>query len=196
MSDRLLVVMALELESAGVFEGHGISVLHTGVGKLNAAYALTRHLTHLRAQGKPLPLVVNYGTAGSHRLKTGTLVASHRFVQRDMDVRGLGFRLGETPFESIPAELVFEPIFPELPQAICGSADRFEMLHDHDGPDVVDMEAYALAKVCHLEAARFGCVKFISDGANAEAAKDWKENVAAAAHAFLRLTHQLLGRLG
>lgn len=195
MSDRLLVVMALELESAGAFDGHGLSLLHTGVGKVNAAYALTRRLTELKLAGKAPQVVVNFGTAGSRRFEAGTLVACNRFVQRDMDVRGLGFALGETPFESVPPVLTFETLFPELPQATCGSADRFETVHDHDGTDVVEMEAYALAKVCHLEGMRFACVKFISDGADSDAAKDWQENVAVAAQAFLRMSHQLVAQL-
>jgi hypothetical protein len=37
-----LVVMALPLEAQGVFEQAGIAVLYTGVGKVNAAMALTR----------------------------------------------------------------------------------------------------------------------------------------------------------
>ncbi len=40
----ILIVMALEAESDGVFEAAGIPVLYCGVGKINAAIALTREL--------------------------------------------------------------------------------------------------------------------------------------------------------
>ena len=42
--------------------------------------------------------------------------------------------------------------------------------------DVVDMEAYALAKVCKLEDINFKCFKFISDNADKNASKDWVKN--------------------
>jgi adenosylhomocysteine nucleosidase len=78
--------MALEIESQGVFAQAGVPVLYTGVGKVNATYALTRRLADYRCAGRPLPHVVNFGTAGSRRFPLGALVGCHSFVQRDMDV--------------------------------------------------------------------------------------------------------------
>jgi adenosylhomocysteine nucleosidase len=52
---------------------------------------------------------------------------------------------------------------------------------------IVDMEAYALAKVCWKEQAQFGCAKYVTDGADHAAADDWQRNVHKAADAFLRL---------
>src|ERR1700730_13813286 len=120
-----LIVMALEVESQGMFERAGIPVLYTGLGKVNAALALMRALQAYRHAGQGLPLVLNFGTAGSHHLKSGSLVGCHRFVQRDMDVSGIGYPLGVTPFEDIPAQLEFPLLFGELPQALCGSGDSF-----------------------------------------------------------------------
>ena len=60
---------------------------------------------------EPAPLVLNFGSAGSRVHDTGALVACHEFVQRDMDVTGLGFPLGVTPYDGTPARLVFEPLF-------------------------------------------------------------------------------------
>ena len=37
----ILVVIALRVESSGVFEAAGVPVLYCGVGKVNAAIALT-----------------------------------------------------------------------------------------------------------------------------------------------------------
>jgi adenosylhomocysteine nucleosidase len=53
--------------------------------------------------------------------------------------------------------------------------------------EVVDMEAYALAKTCWHENAKFACVKYITDGADHAAADDWQRNVHKAAEDFLRL---------
>ncbi len=186
---QFLVVMALESEAQGRFQTE--QVLFTGIGKVNAAYRLTRRLAELGQLG-PLPTVLNFGTAGSRRFAQGALVECRRLVQRDMDVRELGFALGETPFESTPALLEFDSVFEGLPQGVCASGDRFETADHLADWEVVDMEAYALAKVCRLEGVRFGCAKFITDGADASASSDWEKNLPLAADGFLRLYEGLL----
>ena len=187
-----LVVVALRAESQGVFEAAGIPVLYCGVGKVNAAIALTRELTRYALQGQAMPLVLNFGSAGSRRHAAGTLVGCHEFVQRDMDVSGLGYPLGVTPYDDAPTCLRFEPVFEHLPAAVCGSGDSFATAFaDMDGAAldcaVVDMEAYALAKVCWCEKAPFACAKYVSDGADHAAADDWQRNLHKAADEFLRL---------
>jgi adenosylhomocysteine nucleosidase len=191
-----LVVMALPAEGAGRFEAAGVEVLYTGVGKVNAAIALTRRLEALRRAGEVPASVVNFGTAGSARLPARTLVACRRFVDRDMDVGALGFAPGETPFDPWPPMLEFPAHFPELPEAVCGSGDSFATRPHAVDCDVVDMEAYALAKACLAAGASFACVKYVSDGADEHAAKHWKENVAGAADRFLALYRRLLSPPG
>lgn len=191
---KLLVVMALELESQGLFAARGVPVLYTGLGKVNAAYRLSRALAEHRAAFGAVPRVVNFGTVGSPTLPAGSVVACRRFVQRDMDVSGLGFALGTTPFEDVPAMLEFEAMFPELPDAVCGTGDRFETGKPLVDCDVIDMEAYALAKVCHLEGTQLGCVKFVTDGADGNAGVDWHENLPRAAQAFVDHHARLLAR--
>src|ERR1700730_19399092 len=58
-----MVVVALQAESAGVFEAAGIPVLYCGVGKVNAELALARVLTRYTLQGQAMPLVLNFGSA-------------------------------------------------------------------------------------------------------------------------------------
>lgn len=182
-----LVVIALRTESAGVFEAAGVPVIYCGVGKVNAAIALTRELTRYVLQGQALPRVLNFGSAGSRRYPTGTLLSCHEFIQRDMDVGGLGFALGVTPFDEAPSCLRFEPVFKHLPSAVCGSGDSFATgVIDLDCA-VVDMEAYALAKACWHEKAPFACAKYVTDGADHAAADDWQRNLHKAADEFLRL---------
>ncbi len=187
MDDAPLVVMALPAESDGVFEEAGVRVLYCGVGKVNAAIALTRELSRYVEAREPLPLVLNFGTAGSRVHETGAFLACHEFVQRDMDVRGLGFPLGVTPFDTVPLVLRFEPLFSRLTPAVCGSGDSFATIDCDAACAVLDMEAYALAKVCWLEGAAFACVKYVTDGADHAAAADWQNNVHKAADEFLSL---------
>ena len=182
-----LVVVALRTESAGVFEAAGVPVLYCGVGKVNAAIALTRELVRYAIDGQAKPLVLNFGSAGSRRHPAGTLLACHEFVQRDMDVTGLGFAMGVTPYDDAPSCLRFEPVFKHLPSALCGSGDSFATGVTGVECAVVDMEAYALAKVCWQEQAQFACAKYVSDGADHAAADDWQRNQHRAADEFLSL---------
>jgi len=190
MADELppvLVAMALRAEGAGRFEAAGIPVLYTGVGKVNAAVALTQALARYREAGRAMPLVANFGTAGSARIAPRTLVACRRFLDRDMDVGALGFAPGVTPFDPLPPMLEFGRRFPALPEAVCGSGDSFATRAHDDACDVVDMEAYALAKACRIADAEFACAKYVSDAADADAAQHWQENVAGAAGEFVKL---------
>ena len=187
---RTLVVMALRAESAGVFEAAAVPVLFCGVGKVNAAMAITRELARYEHRGQQMPLVVNFGSVGSRRHPSGTLLACHEFIQRDMDVRALGFALGETPYDEVPSLLSFPPVF-SLPAAVCGSGDSFATGDIEADCALLDMEAYALAKVCLRENAMFACAKYVTDGADGAAADDWRRNVHKAAEEFLRLFRSL-----
>jgi len=188
----ILVVMALEAESQGQLEAAGASVLYTGIGKVNASYRLTRRLGELSNLGQR-PLVINFGTAGSRRFDTGMVVTCHRFVQRDMDVTGLGFAHGETPFESAPRVIEFEPVLPHLARGLCASGDNFETQHHASEYEVLDMEAYAFAKVCLLEGLSFVCAKYISDGADEHSGQTWEGALPKAAAAFVELYRALAG---
>ena len=189
---QTLIVVALRTESQGVFEAAGIPVLYCGVGKVNAALALARELARYTLQGRKMPQVLNFGSAGSRRHAAGTLVGCHEFVQRDMDVRGLGFALGTTPYDDAPPCLRFEPLFKHLPAAVCGTGDSFATGVTELDCAVVDMEAYALAKVCWYEQAPFACAKYVSDGADHAAADDWQRNLHKAADEFLSLYRGVL----
>jgi adenosylhomocysteine nucleosidase len=101
-----------------------------------------------------------------------------------MDVSGLGFPRGVTPFDATPAVLEFPPVFANLPQLACSTADSFAThLHEVDG-DVVDMEAFALARVCVGERLPFACLKYVTDGADADSAAHWEAALDAAARSF------------
>ncbi|MEO8016392.1 MAG: 5'-nucleosidase [Pseudomonadota bacterium] len=184
LPSKLLIVMALPQESRGLLERAGANLLYTGVGKVNAAATLARRLAEIRCRGEALPLVVNMGTAGSRSIPAHNLVAATRFAQRDMDVSGLGFAPGATPFDATPAVIEFPRVFVHLPQVTCSTADSFAThLHEVSG-DVVDMEAFALARVCLAENARFGCAKYITDGADSDSATHWEAALDNAAGAF------------
>ena len=150
-------------------------VLITGVGKVNAAYELTRHL----AENKNIyNLVINFGTAGSNYLDPGTFVDCTRFYEKDMDCLPLGFEPFQTPFEKeIIIDFNLESIFNPLNKNLsCYTGDKF-ITEDLDYQGIFDMEAYALAKVCKSFQLPFISFKYISDGANSDSSGDWTENI-------------------
>ncbi len=186
-----LIVMALPQESRGLLEAAGAHLLYTGVGKVNAAAALARRLAEMRCTGAAQPLVVNMGTAGSRSIAAHTLVAANRFAQRDMDVSGMGLTPGVTPFDATPPIIEFPNVFTQFPQVLCSTADSFATHRHEIAGDVVDMEAFALARACLAENARFACVKYITDGADSDSATHWETALDNAAHAFLTVFESL-----
>jgi len=188
-----LVVMALEMEAGTVFKEVGVEVLFTGVGKVNAAHALTRRLAEYVCANEPLPFVVNFGTAGSGAFRRGSLVVCRAFVQRDMDVSALNFDVGVTPYDSVPSRLLFPLVLEDLPQGVCGTGDSFAVSHEDASYDVLDMEAFALAKVCWLYESRFISVKYITDNADSGAASDWQQSAHEVADQFLQIYKRVNG---
>tara|TARA_R110001592_G_scaffold62492_3_gene191248 strand:- start:703 stop:1299 length:597 start_codon:yes stop_codon:yes gene_type:complete len=180
---NILIVSALEVETQNQLEDwKPHNLLYTGVGKVNATYNLTKRLQVDRSMNYDarINLVINYGTAGSRKVKKKTLVDCTNFVQRDMDVTGLGFMRGETPFEKEPPLMLeskskFNPIGRN---ATCGTGDCFVEDKSQYYGEVVDMEAYALAKVCYLYDVPFISFKYITDGADEQAHEDWEANLA------------------
>ena len=174
---KTLIVCALEVETQGQLDDY--DVLYTGVGKVNATLKLTRHFGK-HGSFIPYDLVINYGTAGSRKIKKKTLVDCTKFIQRDMDVTGLGFMRGETPFEDNPPITIqsnsnFNPIGRK---ATCGTGDNFAEDKSQYYGEVVDMEAYGLAKVCWTYDVPFISFKYITDGADEQAHEDWEKNLA------------------
>lgn len=182
MSD-LALIMALPNESKGLFEAEGITVHYSGIGKVNAAFKAYEVISKTGCK-----TVLNLGTAGSSVFDAHTLVEVTEFVQRDMDVSPLGFPVGTTPLDSeYPAGIILEPYFQNLPQGTCGTGDNFETGTPKVPCNLVDMEGYAIAKVCKKLGVRLISVKYITDGANDTAHLDWEENLLLGAQKLLSL---------
>lgn len=180
VSERTLFVFALPSEAAEEFDH--VNKVIVGIGKVNAAYELTKAVRRHKPE-----LIINLGSAGSNVFKKGEVVCCTKFIQRDMDVRGLGFKLYETPFSGIDPVLNYGIKIKGLREGICGSGDSFEMNHLVSDYNVIDMEAYPLAYISIMEKIPFLCLKYISDGADGAAADDWAVQVHKAATAFRRI---------
>jgi adenosylhomocysteine nucleosidase len=181
---NVLLVFALESEAGKAFDDY--NTLFVGIGKVSASY----HLTKTILAHKP-DLIINLGTAGSTKFDRGSVVNCSQFIQRDMDVRALGFQKFETPFSDDPVVLDYGVSIEHLPKGVCGSGDQFEVEHRNPEYNVIDMEAFALAKISASESIDFLCFKYISDGADGSAADDWTVEVKKAAVALRKVLDSL-----
>jgi len=160
---RDLIFIALKAEAPEL--AFSMKVFYTGVGKVNAAMTAAECI----AKYKP-KRVISFGTAGGVTVKSGFHQVT-KFVQRDMMCCELGSQPGQTPFEDTI-------IIDNGDGLICSTGDNFVTDSNLLIPaDVVDMEAYAIAKVCKKHNVEFLCYKFVSDGANENALVDWRSTV-------------------
>lgn len=163
------------------------NVIYTGIGKLSASY----HILKAISLHKP-DMIINLGSAGSNVFPTKTLVNCTSFIQRDMNAVPLGFDKWVTPFSNEAALLKYGNRISNLPEAVCGTGDSFDISDNYDIYNVVDMEGYALAKICQLEKIPFICIKYISDGADGKAAEDWHDSVSDSAAELYDIYKQIV----
>ncbi|MEK6773870.1 MAG: 5'-nucleosidase [Bdellovibrionota bacterium] len=185
-SSDVLVLMALPSESQGLFEAAGIAVHYSGIGKINAAMKTMELI--MRLQPKQ---ILNLGTAGSHKFKTHELIECSAFVQKDMDITPLGFPLGQTPLDDIPGKIEVSTLT-KLKKGICGTGDVFEIGPPRLACDLVDMEAYAIAKVCKKMQVELTAIKYITDGSDPHSKDDWIKNLQPASESLFRIYQEIV----
>ena len=157
-----------------------LQIHYTGVGKINAAIKTLEIIKdHSPTQ------IINYGTAGSLNKKLKGLVEITQFFQRDMDASSLGFKIGQTPFDDVQ-ELKFG-----TNGYSCGTGDSFVTDTPKLKTDLVDMEAYAIAKICYLNDIKFRCFKYITDNADGAANSDWIKNISMGKKLFIKKMRDL-----
>ena len=175
-----MITLCVALRSELPDPPKGFNIVYTGVGKVQAATALAKHLCQFY---KP-DLIVNYGTAGGLNPKVTGLNQVGAFVQRDMCAEP------QAPRGSIPFS---EPLISDIKTGNggirCGTGDSFVMEHDpwftQADIDCVDMEGSALAYVAQQYGIPFKSWKYVSDMADENAMEDWTANVENGAELFL-----------
>ncbi len=161
----LLYVMATELEYGPELRSR-ISPLITGVGPVEAAIAVTEHLTKLAAEDRLPLLVVSLGSAGSAQLEQCGLYQASGVAWRDMDASALGFERGVVPFLDQPATLPLGPFVPGIPMASLSTGANVVSGRGYDGitEHMVDMETYAVLRACQHFGLPLVALRGISDG--------------------------------
>ncbi len=142
------------------------NIFYSGLGKINAAIKSMEIIKSYKPR-----LIINYGSCGAINTKLKGLIKINKFIQHDIDCTPLGFKRGITPYDDIQ-----DIISTNSEGFSCASGDYFVSDKNSITSDVVDMEAYAIAKSCEIYDIQFECLKYISDNADNDAANNWKEN--------------------
>ena len=177
---KVLLVVALEQELSPVakkrLEANGVDIVYSGVGKVNAALS-----TYTAIKWYNPDVIFNYGTAGAVGDVAG-LVEVSELCQRDMLPGDLGPR-GITPF----AKSTDLYLTNSREGFRCGTGDSFVSTKDawlDDQVDVVDMEAWAVARAASIHGIPWRSYKYISDNTDQDSAQAWLDNVAKGSEEF------------
>ena len=167
---KIYILAALEQETENI-EG----IIHTGLGKINAAITTTEIIL----KHKP-KMIINYGTCSSINKNLSGLVTCSKFIQHDIDCSPLGFEKGLTPFDEVNDIKFSDNGY------VCASGDIFVTDSSGITADVVDMEAYSIAKACKSMNIDFKCYKYITDSADGSASLEWAENCSNGINLFIK----------
>ena len=160
---KLLILCALEEEFPIKHNPYAGITVYTGVGKVNAAM-----MAAFSIRSKRPDVVINYGTAGSCNKRLSGLVECGSFLDRDDS--------GSFNEDTI--------ITTDFKKAVVSTGDNF-VNKRLNFCDLVDMESYAIAKVCKQTRTEFKCYKYITDYVNSSSMSDWKKNVSKGYGLFL-----------
>lgn len=162
----------------GIMNDKEVVVLQGGIGKVNAAIATTLLFTYY-----DIDYVINIGSAGGVRSEqnVGDVVISSKVVHHDVDVTAFQRKMGEVPgmplfFEAdhdllmkVQDILKLQNILSHV--GLIASGDQFvsqasqvTKIKDYFPETMcVEMEAAAIAQVCHVYSKKFIITRSLSD---------------------------------
>lgn len=175
----------------GTYKNHEVVLLKSGIGKVNAAMTTSILLSEYKPD-----YVINTGSAGGYdpNLEVGAIVISDEVRHHDVDVTAFGYEIGQVP--QLPAafkadehlmKLAEDAVYEigEHPAAtgLIATGDIF--MHDPAKVEQVrnqfpqmkacEMEAAAVAQVCHQFEVPFVVIRALSDIAGKESSISFDE---------------------
>lgn len=196
--------------TSGKLNGCDVVLIESGIGKVNVAIATTLLLENFNVK-----CVINTGSAGGIKTdaEVGDVVISEKVSYHDVDVTGFGYAWGQVPglpvaFEAddslikkvttilqkadIPhfkGHIVTGDAFVNRPAQLTLIQEKF--------PQAValEMEAAAVAQVCHIAQIPFIVVRALSDIAGKESHLSFEEFLPKAAEASSKMVVELVGVL-
>jgi adenosylhomocysteine nucleosidase len=196
----------------GRLDGVPVLLAACGIGKVNAA-SLTQALL---AEGAGAVLFTGVAGAVDPTLRVGDLVVAEDALQHDVDVRALGYALGQVPGEPLPwradgqlrelleregrALAATEGIRCLVGRVVSGDsfiADpaRVRALRADFGATCAEMEGAAVAQVCARWGIPWAIVRSISDTADHGAEVDFRAFTATAARRAVAVVRRVLEAL-
>lgn len=194
----------------GVISDHEVTVVQSGIGKVNATIA-----TALLIQEFNVDVVINTGSAGGigSGLSIGDLVISTNLAYHDADNRGFGYTYGQIP--QMPAQYEADVEVGKLineaavetgwhvqkglivtGDSFISSDDQINQIKEHF-PEALatEMEGGAVAQTCMQFGVPFAVVRAISDVADDEATVNFDEFVLLAGKRSAELVLLFIERL-
>lgn len=168
----------------GKINGTEIILLKSGIGKVNAAVGTTLLIQLFRPDQ-----IINTGSAGGfhEKLKVGDIVISTQVRYNDVDATVFGYEFGQVPLMPayyVPdqhlvavAKKAAEKVGINAVTGLIVSGDSFMSDHKRveelktrfDNPYCAEMEAGAIAQVCHQFTVPFVIIRSLSDIAGSDA---------------------------
>lgn len=175
-----LVVFALREEAPILFAKYK-NIHCVGVGKVNSAINTMKLIDKYQPKR-----VINLGTAGAINLEPN-IYRVNRLIQHDVNLLAVGLAPGYHLHDTL------NEIRLNGPGKTCASGDMFvtesHKLRVHC--DMIEMEAYSVAKACVLNDIEVEIWKYISDQADENAGVTWQEQVAAGENLYMKVLQEL-----
>ncbi|WP_035445079.1 5'-methylthioadenosine/adenosylhomocysteine nucleosidase [Atopococcus tabaci] len=195
---------------SGVIDDVPVTLVQSGIGKVNAAVATTILLHEFKTD-----VVINTGSAGAigTGLKIGDVVLSNRLAYHDADARVFGYDMGQIPqmppayeadaelvrvmnqaaeeagLQTLTGEIVTGDSFVSARESLQAIKEYF--------PDalVTEMEGAAIAQVCWRFNVPFVVVRAVSDSADEEAGVNFDEFIVEAGRKSAQMVLNFIGAI-
>ncbi|MDV7025118.1 5'-methylthioadenosine/S-adenosylhomocysteine nucleosidase [Atlantibacter subterranea] len=194
----------------GTLNGTEVALLKSGIGKVAAAMGATLLLEHCKPD-----VIINTGSAGglAPTLKVGDIVVSEDVRYHDADVTAFGYEYGQLPgcpagFKAdekliAAAEACIQQLDLHAVRGLVVSGDAFingaenlaKIRQHFPNAIAVEMEATAVAHVCHNFGVPFVVVRAISDVADQQSHLSFDEFLAVAAKQSSLMVETLLQQI-
>lgn len=188
-------------------DGHKVILIESGIGKVNATLAAQHVIDQFEVD-----LVINTGSAGgiAQGAAIGDFVIADRVCHHDIDISPIGFAYGELP--QLPVYYKTHSSFSKKLLTICqqmalkahtgpiATGDSFvyqdtqlaTIKQRFDGVIACEMEAAAVAQVCHLYQKDFIMIRNLSDMADEHAPINFQDYVIQAGKKTSRLLFEFI----
>lgn len=210
VSGKVTVVADCEFIEGEIGQ-HTVILVKSGIGKVNAAIATTLLLNNYKPD-----VVLNTGSAGGFQtsLEVGTVVISDEVRHHDVDVTAFGYEHGQVPGQ--PAAYVADEKLVTIARAaveeigehahatgLIASGDvfmsdpaRVEKVRELFPTMIAaEMEASAVAQVCHQFGTPFVVIRALSDIAGKESSISFDEFLPIAARHSTDIVLQAISKL-